>query len=49
MMIGTIKLFTGRSFTGDSFKYKNPSHTKDVVGFEMFINYDEPLYFVKGL
>ena len=46
--MGQLNFFTGRSFTGDSFKYKNPSHTKDVVGFEMFINYDEPLILCEG-
>ena len=36
-------------FTNSKFKYKNPPMSKDKVGFEMFINWKEPIVLVEGI
>ena len=38
---GKLNYFVGRSFYSDSYKYRNPSVSKNVVGFDMHINWDE--------
>jgi hypothetical protein len=47
---GTLNYFVGRSVNPDtSFKYKNPSVSKDVIGFEAFINWDVPVVLCEGV
>jgi DNA primase len=46
---GNLNYFTSRSFKRDSFiKYKNPNFTRDVVPFELFINWDLPIILCEG-
>jgi DNA primase len=47
---GMLNYFVGRSVNPDtSFKYKNPSVSKDVIGFEAFINWDVPVVLCEGV
>jgi DNA primase len=46
---GDCSYFIARSYTGDSYKYKNPSASKDVVFNELFINWNEDLTLVEGV
>ena len=46
---GILNYFIGRHFYGGKFKYRNPSISKDVVGFELFINWDEPIILCEGV
>ncbi len=46
---GKLNFFTGRSYYKDStFKHKNPKVSKDIIGFELFINWNEPITIVEG-
>ena len=40
---GKLNFFVGRDIYESPMKYKNSSTTKDVVGFELFINWNEPI------
>jgi DNA primase len=46
---GELNYFVGRSIYKDGMKYKNPPISKDVIGFELFINWDEPLILCEGV
>ena len=47
---GKLNFFTGRSYYKDStFKHKNPKVSKDIIGFELFINWDKPITIVEGV
>ena len=46
---GDCSYFIARSYTGDSYKYKNPRASKDVVFNELFINWSEDLTLVEGV
>ena len=47
--IGNLNYFTARSFEKEPFrKYKNPSVSRDIVPFEMFINWSSPLVLCEG-
>jgi hypothetical protein len=43
-----LNYFVGRAYYDVDFKHKNPDHTKDCVGFELFINWSLPLVLVEG-
>ena len=46
---GKLNYFTARSFEKEPFrKYKNPSVSRDIVPFEMFINWNSPLVLCEG-
>ena len=46
---GILNYFTGRSFQKEpSVKYRNPSISRDIVPFELFINWDLPLILCEG-
>jgi DNA primase len=46
---GTLNYFTGRSFEQDPFiKYRNPECSRDIIPFELFINWDSPLILCEG-
>ena len=46
---GTLNYFTGRSFEKDPFiKYRNPDCSRDIIPFELFINWDSPLVLCEG-
>ena len=47
---GELNFFVGRSFEKESFrKYKNPSVSKDIIPFELFINWESPIVLCEGL
>ena len=47
---GKLNYFVARDmFPNSKFKYKNPPMSKDTVGFEMFINWKEPIVLVEGI
>ena len=46
---GNLNYFTGRSFEKEPYvKYRNPSWSRDIVPFELFINWDLPLILCEG-
>ena len=45
---GKLNFFVGRDIYDSPMKYKNSSTTKDVVGFELFVNWDEPIVLCEG-
>ena len=46
---GNLNYFTGRSFEKDPFvKYRNPEASRDIVPFELFINWSIPLILCEG-
>ena len=46
---GVLNFFTGRTYYKDaSFKHKNPKVSKDIIGFELLINWNEPITIVEG-
>jgi len=47
--MGEINYFTARSFEKDAYtKYRNPETSRDIIPFEMFINWDLPLVLCEG-
>ena len=45
-----LNFFVSRSiFEEDTLKYKNPKWSKDVIGFECFVNWNEPVTLVEGV
>jgi DNA primase len=46
---GRLNYFIGRSFYDTLHKHKNPDVSKDVIGFEMFINWDLPIVICEGV
>jgi len=46
---GDCSYFIARSYTGDSYKYKNPPASKDVVFNELFIDWNKDLILVEGV
>ena len=45
---GKLNFFVGRSFYETQYKHKNPKVSKDIVGFELLINWDTPLVICEG-
>jgi len=46
---GILNFYTARSYYSDtSFKHRNPKVSKDIIGFELFINWNEPITIVEG-
>ena len=45
---GNINFFSARSYYDNPFKYKLPPWSKNIIGFEMFINWDEPITLTEG-
>ena len=46
---GELNYFVGRSIYKDGMKYKNPPVSKNVIGFDLFINWDEPIILCEGV
>lgn len=46
---GKLNYFVGRSFYDGGFKHKNPDASKDVIGFDMFVNWDLPIVICEGV
>jgi len=46
---GQLNYFVSRAFyEHDSYKHKNPKISKDIIGFEMLINWNEPIILCEG-
>jgi len=46
---GDCSYFMARSYTGDSYKYKNPRASKDIVFNELFVNWNDDLILTEGI
>jgi len=46
---GDVSYFIARSHTGDSYKYKNPRASKDIVFNELFVNWNDDLILTEGV
>ena len=46
---GTLNFFVGRDFYSSKMKYRNSPTTKDIIGFDLFINWDEPIILCEGV
>jgi len=46
---GDCSYFIARSYTGDSYKYKNPRASKDIVFNELYIDWNKDLTIVEGV
>lgn len=46
---GKLNFFVGRDFYNNKMKYRNSTTTKDIVGFDLFINWDEPIILCEGV
>jgi len=46
---GSLNYFVGRDIYDGGMKYKNPPISKDVIGFDLFINWDEPIILCEGV
>lgn len=47
---GTLNYFVARAFYNDAYlKYKNPDASKNIVAFDMFINWQLPIVLVEGV
>ena len=46
---GQLNYFVGRDFYKGGMKYKNPPISKDIVGFDLYINWNEPLILCEGV
>lgn len=46
---GSVNFFAARTYYDvDSYKYMLPPWPKDIIGFELFLNWDEPITLVEG-
>ena len=45
---GILNFFTGRAYYKTDYKHKNPQVSKDIVGFDLLINWNEPITIVEG-
>ena len=45
---GKLNFFVGRSFYETKFKHKNPKVSKDIVGFDLLVNWDTPIILCEG-
>jgi DNA primase len=46
---GKLNYFVGRDFYSSTFKYKNPPIPKDVIGFDLYVNWSLPIILVEGV
>lgn len=46
---GKLNYFVGRNFYDGGFKHKNPDVSKNVIGFDMFVNWDLPIVICEGV
>jgi len=44
-----LNYFVGRNIYDGGMKYKNPPTSKDIIGFDLFINWDEAIVLVEGV
>lgn len=45
---GNVNFFAARSYNDSYYKYMLPPWPKDIIGFELFVNWDEPITLVEG-
>ena len=45
---GNLNFFVGRDIYGSNMKYRNSPFSKDIIGFDLFINWDEPIILTEG-
>jgi len=46
---GTLNFFVGRDFYSSKMKYRNSPTSKDIIGFDLLINWDEPIILCEGV
>ena len=46
---GQLNFFVGRDFYNSTMKYRNSPTSKDVIGFDLFINWREPIILCEGV
>ena len=46
---GKLNFFVGRDFYSSKMKYRNSPTTKNIIGFDLFINWDEPIILCEGV
>ncbi|MBT4208555.1 hypothetical protein HOE22_09465 [Candidatus Woesearchaeota archaeon] len=46
---GMLNYFIGRDFYSGGMKYKNPPISKDIIGFDLYVNWNEPLILCEGV
>lgn len=47
---GVLNYFVGRSYyQTEGFRHKNPNISKDIIGFELFVNWNYPIVLVEGV
>jgi len=46
---GQLNFFVGRDFYNSKMKYRNSPTSKDIIGFDLFINWDEPIILCEGV
>ena len=46
---GQLNFFVGRDFYNSKMKYKNSPTPKDVIGFDLFVNWEEPIILCEGV
>ena len=46
---GGLNFFVGRDFYDSKLKYRNSPTSKDIIGFDFFINWDEPIILCEGV
>ena len=46
---GQLNFSVGRDFYNSKMKYKNSPTPKDVIGFDLFVNWDEPIILCEGV
>ena len=45
---GVVNYFVSRAFYETNYKHKNPKVSKDIIGFDLLINWDKPINIVEG-
>ena len=45
----SLNFFVGRDFYDSKLKYRNSPTSKDIIGFDLFINWDEPIILCEGV
>jgi DNA primase len=46
---GILNYFVGRDFYKSTMKYKNPPIQKDIIGFDLYVNWSEPIILCEGV
>ena len=46
---GQLNYFVGRDFYKSNMKYKNPPIPKDIIGFDLYVDWDEPIILCEGV